>query len=64
MKEFINIKIDMTKSSSPEVERLRKKFNVIGVPTIIIINSKGGEAERLTGFTNAEQFLGIINKVQ
>ncbi len=64
MKEFINIKIDMTKSSSPEVERLRKKFNVIGVPTIIIINSKGEEAERLTGFTNAEQFLGIINKVQ
>jgi len=33
------------------------------MPSVIIINAKGEEAERLTGFVNADAFLKILDKV-
>jgi len=45
-------------------EELRKKFNVIGMPTVLIINSKGEEVHRITGFVNAEEFLKMISDVR
>jgi thiol:disulfide interchange protein DsbD len=64
MKRFENFKVDMTKSGSPETEALRNKYNIIGVPTIIIFDSNGQEALRLTGFVNAEKFSGILKTVK
>jgi thiol:disulfide interchange protein DsbD len=58
--EFVAMKADMTKSLSPEVETLRNKYNIVGVPTVIIINSKGEEVQRLTGFVNAAEFLKLL----
>jgi len=46
---FVTLKADMTKSLSPDVEALRNKYNIVGVPTVLIIDSKGKEAQRLTG---------------
>jgi thiol:disulfide interchange protein DsbD len=57
---FVAMKADMTKSLSPEVETLRNKYNIVGVPTVIIINSKGEEVQRLTGFVNAAEFLKLL----
>lgn len=62
-KEFETYKADMTKSLSPEVESLRERFKIIGVPTVLILNSKGEEVERVTGFVNAKGFYKIISKV-
>ncbi len=53
---FVNLKADMTKSVSPEVESLREKYNIIGVPTVLILNSKLEEIHRITGFVNAVEF--------
>ena len=50
----------MTKSLDEEVEALRDKYNIIGVPTVLILNSKGEEVKRITGFVNADEFLEII----
>jgi thioredoxin:protein disulfide reductase len=60
---FYTFKADMTKSLSPEVEELRKKYNIVGVPTVLIINSDGEEVERITGFVNADEFLKLIENV-
>jgi len=63
-KEFETYKADLTKSLSPEVESLREKFRIVGVPTVLILNSKGEEVERITGFVNAKEFyktLSIVN---
>ena len=62
-KEFETYKADMTKSLSPEVESLRERFKIIGVPTVLILNSKGEEVERITGFVNAKEFFKTISTV-
>jgi thiol:disulfide interchange protein DsbD len=62
-KEFETYKADMTKSLSPEVESLRTKFKIIGVPTVLILNSNGEEVNRITGFVNAKEFYMVMSKV-
>ena len=62
-KRFAAYKADMTKSLSDEVSSLRTRYNIVGVPTVLIINSKGEEVERITGFVNSAEFLKIIENV-
>jgi thiol:disulfide interchange protein DsbD len=62
-KRFNAYKADMTKSLSEQVEILRNKYNIVGVPTVLIINSKGKEVKRITGFVNSDEFLKIIQNV-
>ena len=61
---FITLKADMTKSLSPEVDSLRNKYNIVGVPTVLILNNKGTEVKRITGFVPAEEFLKILSMVK
>jgi thioredoxin:protein disulfide reductase len=60
--KFTVYKVDMTQTLSDETDKLRNKFNIIGMPTVLIINSNGKEVERLTGFINADEFLKVISK--
>ncbi len=62
--EFETYKADLTETLSPEVEQLREKYKIVGVPTVLILNSKGEEVERITGFVTAEEFLDIISNVK
>ena len=62
--EFETYKADLTETLSPDVEQLREKYKIVGVPTVLILNSKGEEAERITGFVTAEEFLNIISNVE
>ncbi len=63
LKDFEALKVDMTKSGSEKTDALRKRFNIIGMPTIIFINSEGKEIERKTGFVPPEEFVKILNKI-
>ncbi|MBK7629984.1 MAG: protein-disulfide reductase DsbD [Ignavibacteriales bacterium] len=60
---FTVYKSDQTKNDDTN-EQLRKRFNIIGMPTVIIIDSKGNEIKRLTGFVNADEFLTYVEKVK
>jgi len=62
--EFKTYKADLTESLSPEVEKLRDKFKIVGVPTVLILSSKGEEVGRITGFVTADEFLKIISNVE
>lgn len=62
-KKFNTFKADMTKSLSDEVSALRTKYNILGVPTVLIINSKGEEVQRITGFVNSNEFLKMIENI-
>jgi thiol:disulfide interchange protein DsbD len=53
----------MTESLAEEVEALRQRYNIIGVPTVLILDSNGEEQERITGFVNAEEFYKIISEI-
>jgi thiol:disulfide interchange protein DsbD len=60
--KFTAYKVDMSQTLSDETDKLRNKFNIIGMPTVLIINSNGKEVERLTGFISADEFLKVISK--
>lgn len=64
LKEYDAYKIDMTKTMSDETEKIRKKFNILGMPTIILYNSSGKESKRITGFVNAEEFLELLKEIE
>ena len=53
----------MTKTLSAETEQIRKMFKIVGMPTVIIINSKGEEIKRITGFINTNEMLKILKSV-
>lgn len=63
-KRFTAYKVDMTQTLSDETEELRNKFNIIGMPTVLIIDSEGNEIHRLTGFVNAEEFLKLLKEIK
>lgn len=63
-KRFAAFKGDLTKSASPEVEAVKKKFNIIGVPTVIILDAQGKEVTRVTGFMPAEKFLPLMQQAK
>ena len=58
-KDFIMIKVDLTRKGNPVYENLLRKYNVKGVPTLIFIDPHGNEQRelRLVDFLPADQFL-------
>lgn len=44
---FINLRIDGTKG---EGKKLRKKYKILGFPTVLFVNQKGEEIDRICGF--------------
>jgi thiol:disulfide interchange protein DsbD len=58
-KDFLMLKADVTRGSSPEVKSLLKKYNVRGVPTIVFIGPNGREREdlRIVQFEPADKVL-------
>ena len=59
-KSFAMLKADVTTGGNVEIESLKKRFSVAGVPTIVFIGKDGVErAElRVVGFVEAPAFLG------
>jgi thiol:disulfide interchange protein DsbD len=56
---FVNLKADLTRSSSPEVQEVIAEFQIFGPPTIVFIDETGQERRdlRLVGYVGPERFL-------
>jgi thiol:disulfide interchange protein DsbD len=63
---FTRIKADLTNAEDPVVKELTKRYAIVGVPTVVFIDSSGHEQpqSRLTGFESAEQFLARAQQVK
>ncbi len=61
--DYAVFKVDMTQTMSEETEQIRNKFDIVGMPTILLINMKGDEVKRLTGFVDADEFLDILSQI-
>lgn len=55
-KKFVMLKVDLTTTNNPVYERLRSKYKIKGVPTLVILKPDGGEVRsaRVVGFIKAE----------
>jgi thiol:disulfide interchange protein DsbD len=59
MKEFRLYKVDLTRYDSPEADRWRRQFGILGVPTVVFTRLDGSEVRsaRVEGFTPPPAFL-------
>ena len=66
MNDFIRVKADLTAPEDPMTEQLTKQYAIVGVPTIVFLDSSGQEikALRLTGVESPEKFLERLAKVR
>jgi thiol:disulfide interchange protein DsbD len=63
---FTRVKADLTNADDPIVKELTKRYAIVGVPTVIFIDSSGNEHQqlRLTGFEPPEKFLARTQQVK
>lgn len=60
---FVPLKFDATNDDDPQVEEVKKKYNVVGLPTVVVFDSTGKERVRFTEFVPAEKFLTAIEGI-
>jgi len=63
---FLRLKADLSRASDDRVKELTVRYAVLGVPTIVFLESGGTEvkAARLTGFEEPEPFLERMTSVR
>jgi len=64
-RKFIMLKVDLTTTNQPLAAKLRNKFKIKGVPTLVLLNADGSEVReaRVVGFIKAEGLLTKMKKV-
>jgi thiol:disulfide interchange protein DsbD len=60
---FVALKFDATNDEDPQVEQVKKKYNVVGLPTVVIFDSTGKERTRFTEFVPADKFLKAMEDI-
>jgi thiol:disulfide interchange protein DsbD len=57
--KFLMIKVDLTRKGNPNHERLLRKYEVRGVPTVAFLDRQGKERRdlRVVDYLPADQFL-------
>ena len=58
---FISIKIDAEKGEGKD---LTKKYNVTGYPTILFVDDKGNEIDRILGYISPKPYLNELKRIQ
>ena len=61
---FVAVKVDATNDDDPQVDAVKGKYKVVGLPTVVIYDSNGQERKRFNEFVGPEPFLAAIQSVQ
>ena len=60
---FVAVKVDATNNEDPLVEALLARFKVVGLPTVVLFDSRGKEAVRFNDFVPPDEFLKSVKQV-
>jgi thiol:disulfide interchange protein DsbD len=60
---FVAVRVDATDEDDPQVSSVKGKYKVVGLPTVVVLDSHGKERARLNEFVPPERFLEIIRAV-
>ncbi len=60
---FVAIRVDATDDENAETARLTKKYDVKGLPTVIMLDKDGKEVTRFTEFVKPEPFVAAMKKI-
>ncbi|HEV2719779.1 MAG TPA: cytochrome c biogenesis protein CcdA [Thermoanaerobaculia bacterium] len=63
---FARVKANLTNGDDAKVKELTKEYAIVGVPTVVFLDSAGHEAQalRLTGYEPAGEFLKRLQQVK
>jgi thiol:disulfide interchange protein DsbD len=64
-RDFVMVKVDLTRKGEPVHQRLVRQYEVKGVPTVVFLDSRGQERPdlRLVDFLPADPFLGRMTQL-
>jgi thioredoxin:protein disulfide reductase len=62
--KFVAIKVDATNDEDPQVDAVKGKYKVVGLPTVVIYDSSGNERKRFNEFVGPEPFLAAIKDIE
>jgi thiol:disulfide interchange protein DsbD len=62
-KRFVTIRVDATDDEAPDTKRLQEKYKVVGLPTVIMLDSSGNEVSRFVEFVKPDKFVAAMKKV-
>jgi thiol:disulfide interchange protein DsbD len=57
---FVALHVDATDDEDKEVLRLKKKYNVVGLPTVILVDKNGHEVTRFVEFVKPDKFANAL----
>lgn len=62
LQHFRRVKVDATSADAEEIREAVRRFDILGVPTVVFLNEKGHEVQalRLNGFVAPEEFVNYI----
>ncbi len=58
---FVRLKLDFTKET-PWVKEMKAKYQITGMPTVILFDPSGQEMTRFTGFKSSTDFLKLLDQ--
>jgi thiol:disulfide interchange protein DsbD len=61
---FVAVKVDATDDDAPETKRLQKKYDVVGLPTVVVLGSDGAEQARFNEFVKPEAMVKALKDVK
>lgn len=60
---FVSIAVDATDDEAPGLKHLQDKYKVVGLPTIVVFDSRGREAGRINSFVKPEVLEAMLHDV-
>ncbi|MEO8799488.1 MAG: cytochrome c biogenesis protein CcdA [Polyangiaceae bacterium] len=60
---FVAVRVDATDNDAPGVTEVKDKYKVVGLPTVIVLDSQGNEKVRFNEFVPPEKFVSAIKAV-
>lgn len=60
---FVAVKVDATNNDDPVVEELLARYKVVGLPTVVLFDSRGKEVVRFNDFVPPDEFLLSAQRV-
>ena len=61
---FVALQIDATNDENPEVEAIKGKYKVAGLPTVIVRDRAGKEQKRVNEFIGPAEFAALLHGVE
>jgi thioredoxin:protein disulfide reductase len=60
---FVAVKIDATDDEDEQINAVKGKYKVVGLPTVVVFDSNGVERKRFNEFVGPDQFMAAIEGI-